>query len=349
MSSSPPTYPNDAVAAPPPNGSEQQPTSGLAIAGLVLAFVAPLIGLVVSIIAVVKTGAGKARGRGLAIAGVVISALGTLFWTAIIVAVVTGMSAYDDTTVIDSASDAEVVAEEAAPADEPAEAAAGQDAAVEPADAEVASVTEFAELSAENWEGLLRDPESRSGDGVVFYAEVFQYDTNTGTDAFLANAGPGQPAAEFELHDSVLVSLVGDSGTQIAEGDVLRVEGVVDGVLDYETLIGGNNSVPAVTAVTVEKVGYLDLTPDVALGEPVPAEYGGADVELTVTNSGDVQYTYSVDIVAESADGSTQYETAYASVDNLAPGQQATVSASFFDDLPEDAVLRVASVERYAS
>ena len=103
------------------------------------------------------------------------------------------------------------------------------------------------------------------------------------------------------------------------------------------------------SATQVEIVGYRDLTPDVTLGAAVPAEYGGADVEVTITNSGTVPYSYNVDIVAETADGATQLETTYASASNLAPGQQATVDATFFDDLPEGAVVRVASVSRYES
>ncbi|MFI5908472.1 DUF4190 domain-containing protein [Dactylosporangium sp. NPDC051541] len=50
-------------------------TSGLAVAGLVFAFVGPPVGFILSLIAVFKTGAGKAAGRGLAIAGLVISLL----------------------------------------------------------------------------------------------------------------------------------------------------------------------------------------------------------------------------------------------------------------------------------
>jgi len=54
--------------APQPQGR-----SGLAVAGFILAiFVAP-IGFVLSLIAIFKTGAGKAKGRGLAVAGVIIS------------------------------------------------------------------------------------------------------------------------------------------------------------------------------------------------------------------------------------------------------------------------------------
>ena len=55
--------------APPP----QQGTSGLAIAGLILAFLVAPVGFILSLIAVFKTGNGRSKGRGLAIAGIIVS------------------------------------------------------------------------------------------------------------------------------------------------------------------------------------------------------------------------------------------------------------------------------------
>jgi hypothetical protein len=61
------------VQAPPPQ--QQQGTSGLAIAGIILAFLAPPVGFILSLIAVFKTGAARRKGRGLAIAGLIVSVL----------------------------------------------------------------------------------------------------------------------------------------------------------------------------------------------------------------------------------------------------------------------------------
>jgi len=72
-------------------------------------------------------------------------------------------------------------------------------------------------------------------------------------------------------------------------------------------------------------------------------------VPVTVTNTSDIVMTYSVDVVAESPDGTLQLGTASAYVDNLAPGQSAPTEASFYEDLPADAVIKVVSVERYTS
>ncbi|GAB1644536.1 DUF4190 domain-containing protein [Krasilnikovia sp. MM14-A1259] len=77
-------------AAPAP----QAGTSGLAIAGLILAFLTPPLGFLLSLIAVFKTGAGRAKGRGLAITGLIVSTL-------IIVSVTTVAVVFLSSTVAD--------------------------------------------------------------------------------------------------------------------------------------------------------------------------------------------------------------------------------------------------------
>jgi hypothetical protein len=58
---------------PPAPPQQQRGFSGLAITGFILAFLIAPIGFILSLIAIFLTGAAKARGRGLAIAGVIIS------------------------------------------------------------------------------------------------------------------------------------------------------------------------------------------------------------------------------------------------------------------------------------
>jgi hypothetical protein len=57
----------------PPPAPPQRGTSALAITGFILAFLAAPIGFILSLIAIFRTGAGRAKGRGFAIAGVIIS------------------------------------------------------------------------------------------------------------------------------------------------------------------------------------------------------------------------------------------------------------------------------------
>lgn len=57
----------------PPAPVESRRTSGLAITGFILAFLIAPLGFILSLIAIFQTGAAKAKGRGLAVAGVIIS------------------------------------------------------------------------------------------------------------------------------------------------------------------------------------------------------------------------------------------------------------------------------------
>jgi hypothetical protein len=90
------------LAAPPVQGLSQgvpppmmvapmvQRTSGMAIAGFVLAFFCSLLGLIFSIMGhnECKRSEGMVGGDGLAIAGIVISSIGLLIWVIYIIAIV---------------------------------------------------------------------------------------------------------------------------------------------------------------------------------------------------------------------------------------------------------------------
>jgi hypothetical protein len=81
-------------APPPPMAPQPQGRSGLAVAGFILAFFVPAVGFILSLIAIFKTGAGKAKGRGLAVAGVIISVV-------IMAGIIIGIAALANSTVAD--------------------------------------------------------------------------------------------------------------------------------------------------------------------------------------------------------------------------------------------------------
>jgi hypothetical protein len=56
-----------------------------------------------------------------------------------------------------------------------------------------------------------------------------------------------------------------------------------------------------------------------------------------------------VEIVFESADGSTQIDTGMVAVNSLSPGQSATEEATGFSEASGDFVCKVSDVTRYAS
>src|SRR5688572_16413700 len=68
----PHNYGEQGYQTPPP---PQRGTSGLAIAGLILAFLMAPVGFILSLVAVFKTGKGRSKGRGLAVAGLIVSTL----------------------------------------------------------------------------------------------------------------------------------------------------------------------------------------------------------------------------------------------------------------------------------
>jgi len=85
--------PNSAPPEQPPvNQDTTQPsdkTNTLSIVGLVLAFVAPFIGLIISIISLSQIKKSREQGRGLAIAGIVISSIGLVISVGVFIALVT--------------------------------------------------------------------------------------------------------------------------------------------------------------------------------------------------------------------------------------------------------------------
>jgi hypothetical protein len=90
--SSPPTATPTGPGAPPPAGypapapAPQQGTNGLAIAGLILAFLFAPIGFILSIVGLVQARKRGQRGRGLAIGGIVVSVLAMIVFGAMVAA-----------------------------------------------------------------------------------------------------------------------------------------------------------------------------------------------------------------------------------------------------------------------
>lgn len=205
----------------------------------------------------------------------------------------------------------------------------------------------FTAVDTAAWAQIAKDPEGYVGDKIVLYAEVTQFDAATGSDSFRASTGAEQPSGPLELDVNTLLS--GDRSvlTDVTVGDVLKVHAIVEGATTYDTVMGGGMTAPVLKVAAVENVGFKDLSGDVALGTPAAQEYGGVVLPLTVTNSSTVQMTYSVEVVAESPDGTVQLGTASAYAENLGPTQSAAVNAEFYEDLPPDAVFRIASVDRF--
>ena len=151
------------------------------------------------------------------------------------------------------------------------------------------------------------------------FAEVTQFDSATGNDVLRANASETQPTQTYEFDTNTII--VGDEGTlaSVSQDDVLRVEALVVAVAEYETMIGGSTVAPLLQAISVENVGFLDITGDAVLGDPTTDEWGYLTVPVTITNSAVDTFSYWVDAAAVNEDGSEQYATTSAFAESLAP------------------------------
>jgi hypothetical protein len=115
---------------------------------------------------------------------------------------------------------------------------------------------------------------------------------------------------------------------------------------------GSKDDASPKTVSGVDKgIGSADASADVSgavLGQP--DAIGFRTVMLTVTNNSSKRSNYMIDLSIESPDGTTQYDTSFASVNNLEPGQTTNVDAlSTTRDIPVDAIVTIKTVSRLAS
>lgn len=79
------TSPTTPAPVAAPTVAPTEPARGLTIAGFVLAFLIAPLGAILSIVALVKINSAGGSSRGLAIAGIIIGALGTIAWIVTII------------------------------------------------------------------------------------------------------------------------------------------------------------------------------------------------------------------------------------------------------------------------
>ncbi|GAA1382966.1 hypothetical protein GCM10009613_11710 [Pseudonocardia kongjuensis] len=94
------------------------------------------------------------------------------------------------------------------------------------------------EVTVAEWNAIVRDPDSHAGERIVVHGTVRQADANTGTELVLLSAGP-VPAASFD-HPTTL-ALRGDV-LALSEGDTVHAEIEINGLLAYDTTLGGSDS-----------------------------------------------------------------------------------------------------------
>lgn len=73
------------------------------------------------------------------------------------------------------------------------------------------------------------------------------------------------------------------------------------------------------------------------------------EVSVKVTNNSEKRSDYFIDVSIESADGSMKIDSTTIYVENLEPGQSTVQTGMLLEDLPDDAVPSVKSIQRTAS
>lgn len=95
-----------------------------------------------------------------------------------------------------------------------------------------------------------------------------------------------------------------------------------------------------VVAAVDEAVSEISTSADdvaITFGEATTDEFGMTEVQVTVENVGEDTESPLITIAATSPDGTVQYETTSVIISDLAPGQTATETAMFLEEIPADA------------
>jgi hypothetical protein len=109
----------------------------------------------------------------------------------------------------------------------------------------------YTKLSSRSWLQIVKNPEGHVGEKVIIYGQIYQFDNFTGTDAFMAIAGPSMSKSDSDAN----ASFVGDAGllADFVKDDTFRAEAVVVGADNYRTQAGGITTAPRLQIVSIKK------------------------------------------------------------------------------------------------
>jgi hypothetical protein len=103
----------------------------------------------------------------------------------------------------------------------------------------------FAKLSSRTWALLVKDPDKYIGDAYQVWACITQFDAATGSDTFRGQGSYAKQAYWYSNGDNALFSGDEDQLAEFVEDDVVLMNVIVLGSIDYDTQIGGNTTAPA--------------------------------------------------------------------------------------------------------
>lgn len=115
-------------------------------------------------------------------------------------------------------------------------------------------------ITEHQWALIAKDPARHVGERVVVFGKVTQFDAATGTSGFRANVGGKRlPVTYGFVNYPSNTMLTGDENglATLVEGDIFRAEVTVIGPYSYDTQIGGNTTVPALTVTAYKVIGHV--------------------------------------------------------------------------------------------
>lgn len=111
-------------------------------------------------------------------------------------------------------------------------------------------------LTARDWALIAKDPEAHSGEQVVVYGVVTQFDSATGTTRFRAEVD-GVPQENAVFGTNTILTGSGRALDPVVEGDLFTAEVTVQGAATYDTALGGSATAPELEVDTITVTGHI--------------------------------------------------------------------------------------------
>jgi hypothetical protein len=114
------------------------------------------------------------------------------------------------------------------------------------------------QISGREWAKIAKEPAAHTGEALIVYGQVKQFDSATGTGTFRANVDGIQHRVSYGYADyKTNTVLEGDQASlgDLVEGDLFRAEVVVAGTYTYETTLGGHLTVPVLAVSKIQVTG----------------------------------------------------------------------------------------------
>ena len=114
----------------------------------------------------------------------------------------------------------------------------------------------YRKITAREWKGIAKSPDSHAGQTVVVYGRVTQFDAVTGDQSFRADISGVRRTESYEYEtNTVLTGVDASVVADLVEGDTFRANVLVGGSQKYETALGGETTVPALIVESVKILG----------------------------------------------------------------------------------------------